>query len=526
MRFRAPAAALCMALAPGTRALAQAGVAAPYETRGRLVEAHRQAMQSGLEHLRAEILDTLRNSAPDLVARLDPAPPPVAQGYQLLPRLVGDTPQPADTGRRASLYSWPWTDTLIARGMVRVDSLGKALGRSAKQRPDYERLVTDFNSVLADRRLIDAHVEHNWFWQRAIAADTARFLRASRLIDSTLANLVSTIGAAPAMPHVEVTLDDSGQGPATIRVPIVTDIEDTVFVRAAQSLIERQWTGRANGQDYRVLLDIRFVDPVDLYCGPVPADCAPPERGATLDLPAHVARFPASLAVLTTGGTQPYVLGGRAMILGPRDLAPRTLAHEFGHILGFDDAYLRGYRNLADDGYAIIELIPDRSDVMASSGVGVTLPRHFAQLVANLRAERAMKAGLSAMYERNAPRAAVPLFREVLANFPEHYGATYQLAKALDQSGDSASALPVWKRMLDLARAAGDSATLQSVKSRLGIPETSTPGALILYPHEIVAGEREVGLELDGAAQRQLRIVEESQPAEGPSEVVQCLGLH
>ena len=459
-----------MALAPCIRARAQAGVAAPYDARGHLVEAHRQAMQTGLERLRAEILDTLRHSAPDLVARLDPAPPPVAQGYQLLPRLVGDAPQPADTGRRASLYSWPWTDTLIARGMARVDSLAGGLGRPAKRRQDYERLVTDFNSVLADRRLIDAHVEHNWFWQRAIAADTARFLRASRLIDSTLANLVSTAGAAPAMPRVEMMLEDAGTGPAIIRVPVMTDIEDTVFVRAAQSLIERQWTGRANGRDYRVLLDVRFEAPAALYCASERVACAPPARGATIDLPAHVARFPASLAVLTTAGTQPYVLGGRAVILGPRDLAPRTLAHEFGHILGFDDAYLRGYRNLGNDGYAIIELSPDRADIMASSGVGVTLPRHFAQLVANLKAERAMKAGLSAMYERKAFRAAVPLFREVLANRPDHYGATFQLAKALDQSGDSASALPVWKHMLDLARSAGDSATLQSVKSRLGIP--------------------------------------------------------
>jgi len=158
------------------------------------------------------------------------------------------------------------------------------------------------------------------------------------------------------------------------------------------------------------------------------------------------------------------------MILGPRDLPARTLAHEFGHILGFDDAYLRGYQSLGQDGFAIIEYVPDRADIMASSGIGQAEPRHFEQLVANLRADRAMKAGLAAMYERRNPREAVPLFRQTLANRPDHYGALFPLAKALDQTGDSVSALPLWKQMLDAARAQGDSATLRIVKARLGVP--------------------------------------------------------
>ena len=158
------------------------------------------------------------------------------------------------------------------------------------------------------------------------------------------------------------------------------------------------------------------------------------------------------------------------MILGPRDLSERTLGHEFGHILGFEDAYLRGSRSLGSDGYAIIEYIPDRSNIMASSGFGASVPAHYTQLVANLRAERAMKAGLVAMYERRDARAAAPLFREVLTNRVDHYGATFQLAKALDQSGDSTAALPVWRRMLDLARNAGDSTTAAIASRRLRVP--------------------------------------------------------
>jgi hypothetical protein len=432
------------------------------------VEAHRQALQTRLQQARVALLDTLRLRAPDLMALVDPAPPPVPSGYQLLPRLLPDAPQPADTGRRASLYSWPWTDSLITRGERRIDSLDRALA-APKGRSDYGRLVTTFNGIAADRRLIDAHVEHNWFWQRAIAADTARFVGASRTIDSTLLNLANPVGADPAIPRVEMALIETSDA-IPIRVPIVTDIEDTAFVRAAQSLIEGLWSRRAGDRDYRLVLDVRFVRPADLYCAAVTPGCAAPARGAVVDIPTHVARFPASLAVLTTGGTQPHVIGGRAMILGPRDLSARTLAHEFGHILGFDDAYLRGFRNLGADGYAIIELIPDRADLMASSGFGEAQPRHFAQLVAALRANSAMKVGLAMLYERHDPRTAVVFFREVLSNRPDHYGATFQLAKALDQSGDSTVALSVWKRVLDLAQAQGDTATITAAKSRLGIP--------------------------------------------------------
>jgi tetratricopeptide repeat protein len=62
-------------------------------------------------------------------------------------------------------------------------------------------------------------------------------------------------------------------------------------------------------------------------------------------------------------------------------------------------------------------------------------PRHFEELVAATAVQAAMRAGLDALYQRNDPAAAVARFREVLARNPTHYGATLQLAKALDRSG-------------------------------------------------------------------------------------------
>jgi hypothetical protein len=435
-----------------------------------MVEARRAAVQEELQRVRATVLDSLRAGAPDLVPRLDPAPPPLPQGYQLVPRLVVDPQREVDAVRRASLYSWPWTDTLITglgRNIERIDSL---LRVRIRDRAAYERIVREFNKVAADRRLIDSHIEHNWFWQRAIAADTARFLGASRMIDSALRGVEAAHTSPPAMPRVEMILDDSGSGPVVVRVPLVTDIEDTALVRTAQSVIERLWTARVNGRDYRVVVEVQLLSPREVYCRDAPGPCAPPARGSAIDIASHVTRFPAGLAVLTTGGTQPHVLAGRSMILGPRDLSERTLGHEFGHILGFEDEYLRGFRPLGPDGYAIIEYIPDRSNVMAASEFGASVPAQHAQLVANLRAERAMKAGLAAMYERKDARAAAALFRDVLTNRADHYGATFQLAKALDQSGDSTAALPAWRRILELARTAGDSTTVAIASSRIRIP--------------------------------------------------------
>jgi Flp pilus assembly protein TadD len=52
--------------------------------------------------------------------------------------------------------------------------------------------------------------------------------------------------------------------------------------------------------------------------------------------------------------------------------------------------------------------------------------------------EALMKAGLDALYTRSDPAAAAAEFRKVLTLNPDHYGATYQLATALDRVGKPA----------------------------------------------------------------------------------------
>ena len=75
---------------------------------------------------------------------------------------------------------------------------------------------------------------------------------------------------------------------------------------------------------------------------------------------------------------------GRYVALGPGDVSKRTLAHEFGHVLGFRDGYIRGYRDLAERGFEIIELTSVFDDIMSAPREGRVQPAHF-QLILDAR---------------------------------------------------------------------------------------------------------------------------------------------
>jgi tetratricopeptide (TPR) repeat protein len=81
--------------------------------------------------------------------------------------------------------------------------------------------------------------------------------------------------------------------------------------------------------------------------------------------------------------------------------------------------------------------------------------------------ETIMRAGLDALYQRHDPAVAAAEFQKVLANNPTHYGATFQLASALDAAGKRAEARPLWKKMLDMAVAVNDTATADTARARL-----------------------------------------------------------
>jgi tetratricopeptide (TPR) repeat protein len=457
-----------------------------YVVRGHQAEVRQHALKERLDRFHAKAAVQLQRDAPDLLPALEP-PPPIVYGYQILPRFIADPPLGPLGKPHVVSFSWPWSETLISREMTNLERLEADLA-TASQKPAesrhkaYEAIVADYKKAVDRRRMIDADIDYNWLWQRQIA-------RARPLFDRLTARLNAEVdkeerspsaGAETEAPVIDldppafVRLDAPAGQVRIVTVPLYTDILDSADVESFRRAIEKYWHVYDGQDEYRIHLNISAIPPERLYCGPADggkapaAACAPPAKGEHIDLGAHVARFPADGAVLTTGAESLQLTAGRAIVLGPHDVAPRTLAHEFGHVLGFPDAYLRGYKDLGADGFQVMELVPNYEDIMSSPGAGSVLARHFKALITAKEIQTLMQTGLDALYKQGDPSDAAARFRQVLARNPDHYGATLQLAKALDRAGKPEEALPVWRKMLEMAEAAGDAETIQTVRGRLG----------------------------------------------------------
>lgn len=78
-----------------------------------------------------------------------------------------------------------------------------------------------------------------------------------------------------------------------------------------------------------------------------------------------------------------------------------------------------------------------------------------------------MALGLDLLYKRNRPAEAAEQFRGILRRNSLHYGATYQLARALDRSGDTTQARELWVKVLGMATSYRDAHTAETARVRL-----------------------------------------------------------
>ena len=90
-----------------------------------------------------------------------------------------------------------------------------------------------------------------------------------------------------------------------------------------------------------------------------------------------------------------------------------------------------------------------------------------------------MRAGIDARYKLNDTNGAIAYFRQVLEKNPAHYGATYQLAAALDAAGKPAEARPLWERVLPMAEQYKDDAIAEKARVRLAAPDVLGADALM-----------------------------------------------
>jgi tetratricopeptide (TPR) repeat protein len=90
-----------------------------------------------------------------------------------------------------------------------------------------------------------------------------------------------------------------------------------------------------------------------------------------------------------------------------------------------------------------------------------------------------MEQGLVALRLQNDAPRAVAIFRGILERNPAHYGARFQLARALDAAGRTGDAAVVWAEVLRAAEALGDTNTIAEVRTRLGQVWAESPEGLM-----------------------------------------------
>jgi hypothetical protein len=381
--------------------------------RSNLVQEHYQFYSKRLEAYYALLADALKANAPDLLSMLK-FPNPSRHGYGILPKITaGALTAEQRPGAGPALYSWPWTTKLIdseLKEITRAEAdLHQAGALNVRVRRDtYESLARGYGEIRERQQNIDAHIEYNRFWQTAIASDRSAYDRETVLYDKAVerqtiahASMVLNDGALRArekllLRDIHETLDRVSaprfvrverRTPALwiVHVPFYTDIGDHAFVQSVKQSIENIWRLRDGGDEFRVELTISHIPEVQLYNGR-----QPPAKGDSIALEQHLALFPHHAAILTTGATTTHV-SGNAIILGPHDMTPRVLAHEFGHILGFRDTYVRGYKDLGENGFEVMEMVVDPTDIMGAPDTGRVWRSHFIRILDQFGSARSAK---------------------------------------------------------------------------------------------------------------------------------------
>ncbi len=309
------------------------------------------ALRANLDRAQSALKDRAKSDAA-LLARVTPKlPDPQQQGFGLLPETRADLPV-----ERVKLHRSEFSIKLMTTKSAAVWRDGFQLARQAKSGGDLGGLVTEFERLREQLTYVQGQVSYHRYWQKAVV-DHARFfalrnrvvvhaVRLKKLLDEEgdakeIEKLRVLIEAkvAPFQKTAGLSIEATSGGGRVLAVKIATDIADSAFLDTFRRAVHEAYNESAAGKAAKFLVIVTFekMDPAKLYGG------TPPRRGDAVDEKKHLARFPKGALVLTTGAKSTHAFVGHYIQLGTNPMRPRELAHEFGHLLGFSDAYLRGF---------------------------------------------------------------------------------------------------------------------------------------------------------------------------------------
>jgi hypothetical protein len=337
-----------------------------YIQRGHRVEDAYRRYLSELDLLRSKLIEELQKASMDVERELEETPSAVPYGYQILPRIVPDAPRPEKRSPPGPVsYSWIRAEKMIE---VEESKIMSAADLGIRDR------ISRYRELARNQKLIDQHIQYNWLWQKAIYEDKAGYERNTARFNAIVEGKPDP-GRQEPVPPAFIEIIQAQKNSTVVRVPMYTDIVNADFLSQVKEAIEEAWQYSDGEKHFRVQVEFKQIAPDQLY-SPQP----PPAPGTHIDLQQHAARMPGGAGILTTGANSTHV-NGLYIALGPAEIRKNTLAHEFGHILGFADEYVRGYRDLGPDGYEVLEILPDSDDIMSASGSGRVQRHHFDALI-------------------------------------------------------------------------------------------------------------------------------------------------
>jgi hypothetical protein len=345
------------------------------------LEEQRDQLSGNMKDARDVLLERAQKENPDFVARLY-LKPPRRGGYQNIPAIKPNPPLASITPQTQtfSLEKLQKRFETHVRGSVELNEQVLVTPSLA-----LEPQVIEFERLRWQLRNMESRLAYHVQWQPAAAEQVGFYAGRNRIAASIgeMQTLEENGGSADRIAELRQGVDErvatfnpstglairiNGDGDRILPVTVYTDIHDEEFLEAFQEGVQEAFSSSeaARKQRFAVSLEIRQLTVAELYPQGAPA------RGSAINLKKHIALYPPGELILTTGGASTHALAGRNVTLGPNPTTRRTLAHEFGHLLGFSDAYLRSYQGDTQDPYGVVflEWVGLIDNLMGNPGTG------------------------------------------------------------------------------------------------------------------------------------------------------------